>query len=188
MIKRKSALNALWVNVFLFFNSLSADPGLGPLTFGNASGEPGQVVGIEVHLRSVYPIGAYTIAFHFDASRLYPTGFDLDGAPASEVNPFGVGFKVFFPEHGLALEFLSDSSGTTPIPASESIYLGKLLFRVRAEAEEGVAIVEPVAAIANGVGNSTNVVIDLSPDETAVVPVPLVPGEIMVLPPSGPRP
>ncbi len=182
--------SAVACTVFLVTPLLPAQTGTeGPVKFGDASGEPGEIVEVPVRATYQYPLLAFFSAFQYDASRLEFLRYDVKGTLAEDVEPNRVSARIFDP--GDAIFGLFDSGAPwqlmVQLPPGEEQLIGKLLFRVRADAEPGTAFVNPVKKIPQTAG-ITGYTLVYQGGIHSFLPEELIGGQVNVLPPTGLRP
>ncbi|MBN1442552.1 MAG: hypothetical protein JXA90_07575 [Planctomycetes bacterium] len=160
----------------------------GPLEFGAAAGEPGEVVAVEVRATFDYPMVLLFVPFQFDPERLVFLRYDVTGTAAEGLNPLRVGSQNFQPGEATFGLFDHGQRELGSVPPGERQLLGRLLFLVRAAAEEGEAYVRPVERIQGPQGGPQYSLDVVARGLVSYRPSSLVGGAAEVLPPSGPRP
>src|ERR1041384_4210015 len=165
------------------------DPTSGPLTFGEATGAPGEVVEVPVTARFDRPLRYYVITFRFDADRLRFLDFDIDGTAAEAFGPFARDSLVFPPDEGyIRLDSTGrDATSMVTVSPGTRVLIAKMRFQVLASAPAGDASVTPVEGL-QSTGAMTGLYLLTGSGTVTFLPQPLVAGKVRVTPPQGPRP
>jgi hypothetical protein len=160
----------------------------GPLEFGLAAGQPGEVVRVPVYASFDQPLRHLFAVFVFDAERLEFLRYDVSGSAATRVNPLSVGSRNYAAgEASFGIFPTGYDPSPVSVPPGERVFLGSLLFRVRATAQAGPAAATPVEHIpSTGGGPSYTYWVDDNLVEAK--PSSLVSGSVEVQSPAGPRP
>ena len=169
----------------------SEDPvASGPLELDSARGVPGQIVEVPVRLTFDAPLLYSLIRFHYDIERLAFLGYDVKESAAEVVDPdqlswydFGDGRANF----GILLSGVPSLGAR--VPPGERRLMGRLRFRVRADAPAGAAAVAPLAEFAD-THLKSEIGLDREGGTTGYrfLQESLIAGSVLVEPPQGARP
>ena len=162
--------------------------GAGPFELGMASGHPGETVLVPVHATFDHPLKFLFAPFLFDAERLEYLRYEVEGSEAAHLSPLSIGYRNYIPGEGsLGIFNTGVTSEGRVVPPGSRRYLGNLVFRIRALAEPGDALVKPVRTISSTAGPIAYSML-VNGNDVSVTPSTLYGGSISVLEPIGPRP
>ncbi len=186
-MQRLIAARSAFVAAFslCFVGALPADAQERMLALGTASGQPGEIVEIPVSTTVDHPAIGLQGFFIHSLEHLEFLGYDVSGSAADAGDPLvalhnslGGGDALF----GVRYSDRESVRGFSLPPGSE-LPIGRLLFRIRADAPVGETALSLVPRVESAGGNSAFETFDVTFEFTD-----LRSGSIAVEAPAGPRP